>query len=81
MPRLTLLVAASFTSMRSGAMVCARFARSTKIFGSPTYQRTAKATTPGMRPTRNMPRQPIDGSSSGVTSAAHSTPACQPSAT
>ena len=56
-------------------------ARSVKIFGSPTYQRTAKATTPGISPTRNMPRQPIGGSSSGVISAAHSTPACQPSAT
>jgi len=52
-----------------------------KIFGSPTYQRTANATTPGIRPTTNMPRQPIDGSSAGVSSAASGTPACQPSAT
>ena len=53
MPRLTLVVAVSFTSMRSGAIERGCATRSVKIFGSPTYQRTANAMMPGMSPTMN----------------------------
>jgi len=81
MAKLIFVVSVSLTSSCRGTVARGFFARSRKIFGSPTYQRTAKATRPGTRPTTNMPRQPMSGSRSGVTSAATSTPACQPSAT
>ncbi len=85
MPRLILAVAASFTRRRKGAMVrvaaFAPFARSTNSGGSPTARRIRNEARAGTSPTTNMPRQPIAGRSSGVTSAAASTPACQPSPT
>jgi hypothetical protein len=81
MPRVILAVAASFTSSATGILVRPAFMVLRKMFGSPTYKRTTKATSPGIRPTRNMPRHPMMGSNAGVTSAATNTPACQPSAT
>jgi len=64
-----------------GALRMPRAIRSVKSAGSSTLLRTKNDTTAGSRPSANMPRQPISGSSSGVSNAAASTPSCQPSPT
>ncbi|MNR24714.1 hypothetical protein D3C85_1418150 [compost metagenome] len=82
MPMLTRVVAlsriSSLSAWKRGALTrCLR----TNTSGSCSLLRITQATSAGITPTRNMPRQPIIGSSSGVSSAAASTPTCQPRAT
>jgi hypothetical protein len=81
MPRLIRAVGQSLTSSRTGNPARLARARSMNSAGSPTLRRTMSETKAGTTPTANMPRQPMSGSSSGVTTAAISTPACQPSPT
>ncbi len=82
MPALTLVVATSLTRRpKALAFLAGSATLRTKASGSCSLLRTTQATSAGSTPTMNMPRQPISGSSSGVSIAASSTPHCQPNAT
>src|SRR3954447_7238179 len=69
-PSEILVVAASLTRSRTGKPVACLRRNSS---GSPTERRMKKEASAGIRPTRNMPRQPMSGSNNGVINAAAST--------
>ncbi len=81
MPRLSLPVCLFLTSNFKADSLGACLVSATKTSGSCSEWRIQQATNAGKMPRANMPRQPISGSSIGVTTTAASTPVCQPSAT